>query len=124
MRGHGVAEPGAGIGFGASCSAFHATQADHKPYILPRTRMSKFPRDMQVSLFCKSLPSFDEPATAGIQDKNQCVHEGLRMQDGSFESRCVVQMRNKAGDSLDVFGPFVHGTPSTRFICLSWKHPG
>lgn len=84
-------------------------------------QMSNFPRDLQVTLVCKTLPPMNEPATVGIQDKDQHVHEGTRKRDGSYEFRCVIQARDKGAGNIDFAGPFVHGTPAARFIYLSWK---
>ena len=83
--------------------------------------MSKFPRDIQVTLCCKSLLPVDEPAMVGIQDRDRCVQEGLRGRNGALEFQCVIQVRNKGADDIDFFGPFVHGTSGARFIYLSWK---
>ncbi|KVL13194.1 DUF5990 family protein [Burkholderia ubonensis] len=83
--------------------------------------MSDFPRDIQVTLVCKTLPPIDEPATVGIQDKNQDVHEGARKRDGSVEFTCEIHVRDKGAGNLDFAGPFVHGTPAARFVYLSWK---
>ncbi|CAN5326730.1 hypothetical protein BH11PSE11_BH11PSE11_29120 [soil metagenome] len=83
--------------------------------------MSDFPRHIQVKLVCKTLLPVDEPATVGIQDKNQDIHEGARKRDGSFEFDCVIEVRDKAAGNLDFAGKFVHGTPAARFMYLSWK---
>jgi len=84
-------------------------------------QMSDFPRDVQVTLLCKTLPQIEEPSIVGIQDKNQDVHEGTRKRDGSFEFKCVIQARDKGAGNIDFAGPFVHGTPAARFVYLSWK---
>lgn len=83
--------------------------------------MSDFPREIRVTLLCKSLPATEEPATVGLQDKTQAVHEGALQRNGSVEFSCVVQVRDKGAGQIDFAGPFVHGTPSARFIYLSWK---
>ncbi|MGO4281552.1 DUF5990 family protein [Cupriavidus sp. RAF20_2] len=83
--------------------------------------MSDFPRDIQVTLVCKMLPPVEEPVTVGIQDKGQDVHEGTRKRDGSFEFKCVIQVRDKGAGNIDFAGPFVHGKPAARFVYLSWK---
>ncbi|MBP0625179.1 MULTISPECIES: DUF5990 family protein [Cupriavidus] len=83
--------------------------------------MSEFPRDILVTLTCKTLPPIEEPANVGIQDKDQNVHAGTRKRDGSFEFECVIQVRDKGVGSIDFAGPFVHGKPASRFVYLSWK---
>ncbi|MDP9649657.1 DUF5990 family protein [Paraburkholderia caledonica] len=83
--------------------------------------MSEFPRDIRVTLVCKTLPPIDEPAMVGLQDKGQAVHAGTRRNDGSMEFSCVVQARENSAGNLDFAGTFVHGTPSSRFLYLSWK---
>jgi hypothetical protein len=83
--------------------------------------MSDFPRDIRVKLVCKTPLPTNEPATVGIQDKNQDIDEGTRKRDGSFEFDCVIQVRDKGAGNLDFAGPFVHGTPAARFMYLSWK---
>lgn len=83
--------------------------------------MSVLPRDLRVTLVCKTLPPAGDPMTVGMQDKAQEVHEGTRKRDGSFEFKCVVQARDAGGGKLDFAGPFVHGNPGARFLYLSWK---
>jgi hypothetical protein len=83
--------------------------------------MREFPRDIHVTLICKTLPPLDEPANVGIQDKDQNVHAGTRKRDGSFGFECVIQVRDKGDGNIDFAGPFVHGKPAARFIYLSWK---
>jgi hypothetical protein len=83
--------------------------------------MSVLPRELRVTLVCRTLPAVDEPVTVGIQDKDQEVHEGARKRDGSVEFKCVVQVRDAGGGKLDFAGPCVHGKPGARFFYLSWK---
>jgi hypothetical protein len=83
--------------------------------------MSALPRELKVTLTCKTLPPLDEPADVGLQDKDQNVHAGDRKRDGSTAFECVVQVKEKGNGAIDFIGPFVHGTPSARFIYLSWK---
>ena len=83
--------------------------------------MSVLPRELRVTLVCRTLPAVNELVTVGIQDKNQDVHEGARKRDGPVEFKCEVQARDAGGGKLDFAGPFVHGKPGARFLYLSWK---
>ncbi|MFJ9453162.1 DUF5990 family protein [Herbaspirillum sp. NPDC101397] len=83
--------------------------------------MSALAREIKVTLTCKTLPSLDEPADVGLQDKDQNVYAGNRKRDGAMAFECVVLMKDKGNGNIDFAGPFVHGTAAARFMYLSWK---
>jgi hypothetical protein len=76
-----------------------------------------------IRLVCKSMPTI--PTTegeleVGIQDKAQNIHLGRAAKDGSIYFECKIEARTDT-TPLDFRGPFVHGTPQSRFVYLSWK---
>jgi Family of unknown function (DUF5990) len=76
-----------------------------------------------IRLVCKSMPTI--PTTegeleVGIQDKAQNIHLGRVAKDGSIYFECSIDVRTDT-TPLDFRGPFVHGTPQSRFVYLSWK---
>jgi hypothetical protein len=83
--------------------------------------MSALSRQLKVTLTCKTLPSLDEPADVGLQDKDQNVHAGARKRDGVIAFECEIQVKDKGNGNIDFAGPFVHGTAAARFLYLSWK---
>ncbi len=56
----------------------------------------------------------------GIQDKKKNVLPGQTADDGSGVFDCVVDVHENGG-KIDFKGAVVHGTPSERFLYLSWK---
>src|ERR1041385_1354947 len=82
-------------------------------------------RSLNVRLVCNTMPVIppDEgPLDVGIQDKAQVVHNGLKQKDGSMFFECALEVRLDASTGRPSFrGPFVQGTPESRFLYLSWK---
>ena len=82
-----------------------------------------FTKSITIRLACKTMP--ETPASEGvldigIQDKAQTVHAGRMTKAGATYFECAVEARIDEG-GLDFRGPFVHGTPQSRFLYLSWK---
>lgn len=84
--------------------------------------MNDLPRELQLKLVCKTLPTIEEPALVGIQDKKQNIHEGTQKPNGSIEFNCTIQLLDKGGGKVDFAGPFIHGPGTGRFVYLSWKY--
>jgi hypothetical protein len=82
-------------------------------------------KSITLRLACKSMP--ETPAAEGeldigIQDKTQTVHAGRTAKGGAVCFECAVEARiDSLTKRLDFRGPFVHGTPQSRFLYLSWK---
>jgi hypothetical protein len=67
-------------------------------------------------------PAAEGALDIGIQDKTQTVHAGRTAKDGAVYFDCAVEARmDTLTNGLDFRGPFVHGTPQSRFLYLSWK---
>ena len=67
-------------------------------------------------------PPTAEALDVGIQDKAQAVHAGRTAKDGTIYFECLVEARiDGLTKTLDFRGPFVHGTPQSRFLYVSWK---
>jgi Family of unknown function (DUF5990) len=80
-------------------------------------------KPLMIRLVCKSMPTI--PTTegeldVGIQDKAQNIHVGRAAKDGSIYFECGIDARTDT-TTLDFRGPFVHGTPQSRFVYLSWR---
>jgi hypothetical protein len=94
------------------------------PLYPPERKMATTPtKSITLRLVCKSMP--ETPTTEGeldigIQDKAQTVHTGQKAKDGSVYFECAVEAKMD-NTGLDFRGPFVHGTPQSRFLYLSWK---
>jgi hypothetical protein len=76
-----------------------------------------------IRLTCKSMPavpSTEGDLDIGIQDKAQNIHIGRVAKDGSIHFECSIEAKLDT-PALDFRGPFVHGTPQSRFVYLSWK---
>ena len=86
---------------------------------------AKDSKSLKIRLVCKTMPAIppDEgPLDVGIQDKAQVVHGGLKQKNGSMFFECVLEVSLDGSTGRPSFrGPFVHGTPETRFLYLSWK---
>ena len=82
-------------------------------------------KTITLRLACKSMPEIpaDEGMLdVGIQDKKQAVHAGRTAKNQALYFDCAVEARmGSLNKGLDFGGPFVHGTPQSRFIYLSWK---
>ena len=82
-------------------------------------------KSITLRLACKTMPETpptDEALDIGIQDKAQAVHAGRTAKDGTIYFECAVEARiDGQTEGLDFRGPFVHGTPQSRFLYVSWK---
>ncbi len=82
-------------------------------------------RSIKLRLACKTMPTTpptDEALDVGIQDKAQAVHAGRTAKDGTIYFECAAEARiDGLTKELDFRGPFVHGTPQSRFLYISWK---
>jgi Family of unknown function (DUF5990) len=71
-------------------------------------------------------PSDAEPTVRGVrlglQDKDQNVRSGKKAGEGRFVFEVEVEVSLSLA-SPGFSGPFTHGTPSERFLYLSWKRP-
>lgn len=64
----------------------------------------------------------DEPATFGLQDKQQELELGQRQPDGSIHYSCDVNVKRQAHtDHLRFSGPFVYGLNGDQFLYLGWR---
>jgi uncharacterized protein DUF5990 len=84
---------------------------------------------LRLRIICEQPPPdtyAGQPTEFGLQDKQQALHPGSRLADGSLAFMCeVVVMKPHAGTgSPDFGGPFVHGPPGARFLYLGWRPPG
>ena len=84
-----------------------------------------FTKSITLRLACKTIPAApptDEALDIGIQDKALAVHAGRTAKDGTIYFECEVEARmDGLTKTLDFRGPFVHGTPQSRFLYVSWK---
>jgi Family of unknown function (DUF5990) len=82
-------------------------------------------KSIRLRLACKTMPATpptDEALDVGIQDKAQAVHAARTTRDGTIYFECAVEARiDGLSKELDFRGPFVHGTPQSRFLYVSWK---
>jgi hypothetical protein len=82
-------------------------------------------RSFKIRLVCKTMPTIpleEGILDVGMQDKTQTVHAGKKQKDGSMFFECDLEASLNESNGMLIFrGPFVHGTPQTRFLYLSWK---
>jgi hypothetical protein len=82
-------------------------------------------KSITLRLSCKTIPATpptNELLDVGIQDKAQTVHAQRTAKDGTIYFECIVEARiNDPIKGIDFRGPFVHGTPQSRFLYVSWK---
>ena len=82
-------------------------------------------KSIKLRLTCKTMPEIpatDEALDIGIQDKTQAVHARRTAKDGTIYFECEVEARTDGvAKGLDFRGTYVHGTPQSRFLYVSWK---
>jgi Family of unknown function (DUF5990) len=82
--------------------------------------------DVKVRLIHDGLqpgPEVAEPVDFGIQDKKSVVHPGKRAKGGVLHFEIDVTV-TPASAAPAFSGPFVHGSPASRFLYLSWRKRG
>ncbi len=61
-------------------------------------------------------------AEFGLQDRDQQVHPGQVLNDGSILFECRLPVRHNAQTGNPNFlGAYAHGSPAQRFLYLSWR---
>jgi len=88
---------------------------------------SKAERHVHIRIVCQKPPDPEKhEAVFGLQDnsttKEWVIRPGKLQANGNvhFECECLVRSHQKTGDP-NFLGGFVHGTPSRRFLYLSWR---
>ena len=67
-------------------------------------------------------PSVGEPLVFGIQDTTKTVHDGRKLRGGLLSFEVTLDVKSKdVSESPRFSGSFAHGSPSERFLYLSWK---
>jgi hypothetical protein len=65
-----------------------------------------------------------QPTHFGLQDKNGILLEALPDADGALIYECDLKAKPGAGDTVNFLGSYAHGTPTARFLYLSWAYAG
>jgi uncharacterized protein DUF5990 len=83
------------------------------------------PLIVRIRIICTNRPPNEcggQPTRFGLQDKNGILLEGLPNADGALVYECDLRAKPGAGDSVNFLGSYAHGTPTARFLYLSWAY--
>jgi hypothetical protein len=80
-------------------------------------------RQVRVRVTCLRPPDPGaHKAEFGLQDRDQQVHPGQVLADGSIRFECWLLVRPQAKTGQPNFlGEYAHGSPAQRFLYLSWR---
>jgi hypothetical protein len=62
-----------------------------------------------------------DPGAFGLQDKAGFLHVGAPRPDGSIVFDLTLQLKSEDTVAPIFVGPFVHGSPTGRFLYLGWR---
>src|SRR5262249_30017390 len=81
-------------------------------------------RTVRLRVICLNPPAdecYGKKTVFGLQDKEGLLQPGKRSADGGLVFECELRAKAGTGNSVNFLGTYTHGTPTERFLYLSYR---
>ncbi len=81
-------------------------------------------KTVRLRIICVKPPNpKDYNAEFGLEAEDWVLDAGKAQPDGSFHFECALWVKpNQKTQQPNFLGPHAHGSPSQRFLYISWRH--